>query len=177
VQRDSDFSDRYYRQISADILTSFDQHVRMALSQSLQDGPVKFPAFPMPNFWDVVRRNASKASGSKWPDSSAIVAEVERLRDKAEPYREYVGKITEAYQEGNVSFVLEQSQMLNQLVSELALRTDVPLIRWRRAVIPVKLKLPFVELDKLAIKFPTLNPLRKSHFAFLHAWAFRNFND
>ncbi|MGO9162479.1 MAG: hypothetical protein ACLP7J_17560 [Streptosporangiaceae bacterium] len=105
-------------------------------------------------------------------DRRAIVEQTNLLRDQAKPYR---GQLTKAYESGDIAFLQGQQQLLTDLANQLTSRMRLPRLYWKRIVIPVRVKLPFVELEHLSVPIPTPSPFRKPHLAFLHDWASRGF--
>ncbi|MET9387599.1 hypothetical protein ABZY09_42970 [Streptomyces sp. NPDC002928] len=169
VARGSDrrFSSDYYAEIAVGLLQSFDDHVRAALSDQLQAGPVSLPVLAMPSFWEMVKEGSA--------DPRALADRVLELRERAASYRMYVGRLSAAYASGDLRLVQEQHQLLAELTRQLNSTMRIPRVEWKRFVVPVRVKSPFVELDQLSFKVPTLSRLREPHFVFLHDWTARRF--
>lgn len=161
-------SSEYYADIAHGLLQSFDEHVRGAISEQLQGPPISLPALPMPSFWEIIKQEARG-------DRRAVVEETLRIREQAKPYREFVGQLAAAYESGDITFIQRQHQLLTVLTDRLSSTTRIPRVQWKRVVVPVKVKLPFVELEQLSLRLPTPSPFRKPHFAFLHDWTTRRF--
>ncbi|MFB7241787.1 hypothetical protein ACFCYX_04840 [Streptomyces populi] len=157
----------YYAEIAKGILRSFDDHVRTALSDRLREGPVRLPALSMPSFWEVIKARTEHAT--------AVAERVLELRERAAPYRKYVGRLSAAYESGDLWLLRQQQELLADLMEQLGSSMRIPRWEWKRVVVPVKVKSPFVELDQVSLRVPALSRFRGPHFAFLHDWTARRF--
>ncbi|MFI1533196.1 hypothetical protein [Streptomyces anandii] len=157
----------YYAEIAKGILRSFDDQVRTPLSDRLRQGPVSLPALPMPSFWEIVK--------ARTEDPVTVAEQVLELRERAAPYRTYVGRLSAAYQTGDLELLRQQQELLADLMAQLGSTMRIPRVEWKRVVIPVKVKSPFVELDQVSLRVPGPSRFRGSHFAFLHDWTARHF--
>jgi hypothetical protein len=160
----------YYHEIAQNILDTFDAYVREALSEKLKTGPLRLPSLPMPTFWEIIKE---RSRGQR----EEIVKQVIRLRQKAEPYRDYVSELASAYNSGDLEFLQKESAKLKYLQERWEKNLELPRLVWKKLVIPLSIKPPFVDSSelKLTLRYPTLNPYRKHHFVFLHDWIERRF--
>ncbi|MFE2508317.1 hypothetical protein ACFXC9_07570 [Streptomyces naganishii] len=155
----------YYAEIAKKILWSFDDQVRRAFSDRLQEGPVSLPALPMPGFWEIIRERAQHPA--------AVAEQVLELRERAAPYREYVGQLSAAYESGDLLLLRRQQELLADLMARLGSAMRVPRVEWKRVVVPVRVKSPFLELDQVSFRVPAPSRFRGPQFAFLHDWTTR----
>ncbi|GGY08421.1 hypothetical protein GCM10010510_63060 [Streptomyces anandii JCM 4720] len=146
---------------------SFDDQVRTPFSDRLHEGPVGLPALPMPSFWEITKAGTE--------DPVTVAEEVRELRERAAPYRTYVGRLSAAYETGDLELLRQQQELLADLMAQLGSTMRIPRVEWKRVVIPVKVKSPFVELDQVSLRGPGPSRLRGSRFAFLHDWTARHF--
>jgi hypothetical protein len=159
-----------YTSIAHRILESFDKFVRKAVSDRLLSSPLGLPPLPMPSLWEMVEERADRKKAN-------LCKDIRKLRDQARPYREFVGRIVDAYNKGDIVLIEKERRSLEDAQQRWSDDLNLPRVTWKKVVLPIKVKLPFLEVGNLEIplKYPVRNPYRKPHLAFLHHWVERNF--